>query len=199
MTSSTSAGASMADELITYNEAARILGIKYGSVRQLVERRNLHSFPHPQDRRRRLLSRREVEARARGDSVLMADVLPLRVEVPSALRKEALLGQLFTKPTNELVDEPWKAIIVLALLLSVLSGHETSESNQDEQASEGNQDERAGLLAVIAAVGLAIVAALYAQQRISDGQRRRLELLARDAEVDPEPFIDELRLYLRAS
>src|SRR5262249_60479984 len=63
--------------LLTYDDAARLLGIQRASVKQLVARGRLHSLPAPEDRRRRLLTRTEVEAYARehagkwsyGDSV----------------------------------------------------------------------------------------------------------------------------------
>src|SRR5215472_2671086 len=51
--------------LLTYDEAADLLGIQRTSVKQLVTRGRLHSIPAPEDRRRRLLTRAEVDAYAR--------------------------------------------------------------------------------------------------------------------------------------
>jgi|GEM_PF-3850515 len=53
------------DELLSYDEAARLLGIQRDSVKQLVSRGHLHSVPAPEDRRRRRVLRSEVIAYAR--------------------------------------------------------------------------------------------------------------------------------------
>jgi len=48
------------DELLSYDEAARMLGIQRDSVKQLVSRGHLRSVPAPEDRRRRRVLRSEV-------------------------------------------------------------------------------------------------------------------------------------------
>lgn len=177
--------ASAPDELIDYEAAAAILGIKRKAVSQLVSRGHLHKVPNAVDRRYGRLSRREVEARARfAAEHPTGNHRPQHVEPPPALPPLPSLANLLDVPPERVIVGEAGGMVLLALAL--LATGDTASPVL-----------RGLMLGGIAALGVAIIAELYAQGRISDAERRRLELLARAAEADPEPLLAELGPRLR--
>lgn len=163
--------------LMSYEEAAQLLGIKRESVKQLVSRGHLHSVPAPEDRRRRLLLRSEVEAYARAHagkwSYSDTAARPETVAAPAA--RPVLSPQLLIAGAASLA--------AIVLLIAAFR-------------TEVDPSVRAALVAAVIALGLVLLVEWERQGRINAAQRRRLEQLAKQAEVKPEEFVQELERFL---
>jgi excisionase family DNA binding protein len=170
------------DELLTYDEAASILGIQRDSVKQLVSRGHLHSVPAPEDRRRRRVLRTEVvnyaldhagkwsyaESTARRPA---RSDLNAQADVPLALAEAGVAG----------------AAAALGLIAALRKG----------------SDATVQLLIIGALVAIALLLFLEWQRqgKLDAAQRKRLEKLAKRAEggESSEEFVEEFeRLLLTA-
>lgn len=165
--------------LISYQEAAALLGRQEQTIRSLVYRGHLHAIPNPRDRRYRLLSRKEVEDYA---------VKYIRNAIPAPLY--ALAPSASPNRTIELSPQMLGAIgggvVLVAVLIFLVK-------DVDDPAM------RAILVGAIVGIALLALREWQEQGRISQEQRRRLEQLAQTAGADPDPFVSELEQVLAAS
>jgi excisionase family DNA binding protein len=170
------------DALLSYDEAARLLGIQRESVRQLVMRGHLHSVPAPEDRRRRRLSRAEVEAyaQAHAGKWSYAESAIAKTVSPAPLAQPV--------PSPELLVAGAASVTAIALLVAALR-------------KEADTTTRMLLIGAVAALALVLIVERYRQGRLDDAERRRLERLAKQAEagVETEAFIAELEQLLPAA
>jgi excisionase family DNA binding protein len=162
--------------LLTYDEAAELLGIQRTSVKQLVTRGRLHSLPAPEDRRRRLLARAEVEAYARehaGKWSYGDDAYP-----PSGVR---------SVPTPPLSQD-----LVLAGSAGVAAAGLLIKAFRIEP------DIALKVLILGAVVGLALVLLMEwkRQGKVNAAQQHHMEQLAKRAEVMPDTFLEEFEHLL---
>jgi excisionase family DNA binding protein len=166
--------------LLTYDEAARLLGIQRTSVKQLVTRGRLHSLPAPEDRRRRLLARGEVEAYARehaGKWSYEESVRPLAgasAPLPNpALSPDMLLAGSSGVATAVLLIKAFRIEPDVALKVLILG----------------------------AVVGLALVLLMEwkRQGKMNAAQQHRMERLAKQAEVKPDTFLEEFEQLLTSA
>lgn len=166
--------------LLSYEEAAQVLGIKRDSVKQLVMRGHLHSVPAPEDRRRRRLRRSEVEAyaRAHAGKWSYADTAALSSDQRTDEPPPAL--------SRELVIAGAASVGVIALLIGAFR-------------AESDPTARAAIIVAVIALGLLLLVEWDRQGKIDAAERRRLERLAKQAETQPERFLDELERLLPAS
>ena len=163
--------------LLTYDEAADLLGIQRASVKQLVARGRLHSIPAPEDRRRRLLTRAEVEAYARehagkwsytdGSRTLAAASAP--TQLPQ-LSSELLLAGTAGAVSAELFIKAFRVESDAALQLLIIGA--------------------------LIAIALVLVREWLRQGRLNAAQARRLEKLAQQAETNPDTFLQEFERLL---
>jgi excisionase family DNA binding protein len=162
------------DGLLSYDEAARILGIKRDSVKQLVVRGHLHSVPAPEDRRRRRLSRAEVEAyaQAHAGKWSYAEARPGTMPLASPAPQPAL--------TPELVVAGAASVGAIALLADAF--HKEPESTT-----------RMLLIGAVVALALFLIVEWCRQGKLDEAERRHLERLAKQAEagVETETFLHE--------
>jgi excisionase family DNA binding protein len=161
------------DELISYDAAAEILGIKRTSVKQLVVRGHLRSVPAPDDRRRRRLVRSDVlayqQAHAGKWSYSERDVGNSQLQHP-------------TKTVGSLSAETALAGAAsgVALLLLV-----------DAFRKEPDTVLRAAALAAIVGLALLLILEWQRQGRVEPAEKRWFERLAKRATVEgeTEPFL----------
>jgi excisionase family DNA binding protein len=163
--------------LMTYDEAAERLGIQRVSVKQLVTRGRLHSIPAPEDRRRRLLQRAEVEAYAHEQAGKWSYAA---AEHPQAVQSTPL-----PPLSPELVLAGSTGVATAALLI---------------KAFRVESDVALKLLILGAVIALALILLREWSQRgkVNAAQQRRLEKLAKQAETKPEVFLQEFEQVLIA-
>jgi excisionase family DNA binding protein len=161
--------------LLTYDQAAELLGIQRTSVKQLVTRGRLHSLPAPDDGRRRLLARAEVEAYAREhvgkwSYPETAALLPSAVPAPAPVSAELV--------TAGLVSAGAAGALIAAL--------------------RAESDAALKLLLIGALVGLALWLILEwrRQGKLTAAESRHLETLAKQAERKPDVFLEEFQQML---
>lgn len=170
------------DELITYDEAAELIGIKRTSTLQLAKRGHLHPVEDPADRRRRLVSRREVETYAATRSLPFA---PHRAQV----RREGtppIMPSPSAESSKETLTMDMQTIAALGAAIALVGIFLLAFK------SAGSVTDRVLIIGTLAALALFICGKLYEQGRLGEKERRQLEHLARTAEADPEPFVTEL-------
>jgi excisionase family DNA binding protein len=166
--------------LMTYDEAADLLGIQRTSVKQLVTRGRLHSVPAPEDRRRRLLLRAEVEAYAREHagkwsyaedrhpqqmSSALAQLPPLSPELVLAGNAGAATAGLLIKAFRIESDTALKLLILGAVI----------------------------------ALAFVLLREWMRQGKVDASQQRRLEKLAKQAETKTDVFLQEFEQLLTAA
>jgi excisionase family DNA binding protein len=166
--------------LLTYDEAANLLGIQRASVKQLVTRGRLHSIPAPEDRRRRLLTRPEVEAYAREHAGKWSYEESLR----------PLAGASTPMPDPALSPD-----LVLAGSAGVATAGLLIKAFRIES------DVVLKVLILGAVVGLALMLLMeWARQgKVNAAQQRRMEQLAKQAEVMPDTFLEEFEQLLTSA
>jgi excisionase family DNA binding protein len=164
--------------LVTYDEAARLLGIQRASVKQLVARGRLHSIPAPEDRRRRLLTRAEVEAYARNHAgkwsytqeAAPPQPAPEAPVQPPPLSKEFVVAGAASVGTAALLIEAFRR--------------------------EPELTARLVLIGAVAAIALLLFLEWRRQGKLSAAQAHRLETLAKQADTKPERFLSEFEQWL---
>jgi len=167
------------DELLGYDEAARLLGIQRDSVKQLVSRGHLHSVPAPEDRRRRRVLRSEVAAYAREHAgkwsynasaahVMNGAEREGKSSAPLALGEAGLAG----------------AAAAAALIAALRQGFDATT--------------KLLIIGALVALALLLFVEWQRQGKLDAAQRRRLEKLAKSAEggESSDAFIDELERML---
>lgn len=163
--------------MMTYDEAADLLGIQRASVKQLVTRGRLRSIPAPEDRRRRLLARADVEAYARehaGKWSYEADTAPrpvtrAPVQPPQVSKEFAVAGAA--------------SIGTAALLIEAFR-------------REPELTARLIIIGAVVAIALLLFLEWQRQGKLNAAQARRLENLAKQAESKPEQFLQEFEQLL---
>jgi excisionase family DNA binding protein len=163
--------------MMTYDEAAELLGIQRASVKQLVTRGRLHSIPAPEDRRRRLLARTEVEeyAREHAGKWSYEGAATSRSRLPKPAAAQPL--------SSEYVVAGAASVGAAALLI---------------EAFRREPEVTARLVLIGAVVALAFLLFLEWQRqgKLNAAQARRLETLAKQAETKPDQFLEEFERLL---
>jgi excisionase family DNA binding protein len=170
-------GAIPRSSLLTYDEAAALLGIQRASAKQLVARGRLHSIAAPEDRRRRLLVRAEVEAYARdhaGKWSYEEGALPLSV-VSAAPQLPPLSQELVLAGTAGVVSAE----------LFIKAFH-----------IESDMALKLLILGVVIAIALVLLREWLRQGKLNAAQARHLEKLAQQAETNPDAFLQEFERLL---
>jgi excisionase family DNA binding protein len=162
-------------DLLTYEEAAQMLGIQIVSVKQLVVRGHLHSIAAPEDRRRRRLIRSEVEAYR---------------------RSHAGKWNYPWEPWNhEKASVDWSPIPELPSPNLVAAGVVSAGAAIPLITAFKNEKDIAIRLLILGAlIGLAYLLFQQWQQqgKLDDAQKRRMDKLAKTAEAAPDEFVAEL-------
>jgi excisionase family DNA binding protein len=162
--------------LMTYDEAADRLGIHRTSVKQLVTRGRLHSMQAPEDRRRRLLMRAEVEDYARehaGKWSYEEDIRSKAVQQPPQLSKEFVVAGA-------------ASVGVAALLMDAL---------RKEPEGIG----RLVLIGALVALAAVLILELRRQGKLNEAKARHLEQLTQQAETNPDLFLKAFDQLLTAA
>jgi excisionase family DNA binding protein len=162
---------------MTYEEAADLLGIQRTSVKQLVTRGRLRSVPAPEDRRRRLLVRAEVETYARdhaGKWSYVEDTSPRPVASvpaqPPGVSKEIVVAGAASVGAATLLIEAFRR--------------------------EPELTARLVIIGAVAAIALVLFLEWQRQGRLNAAQAHRLEHLAKQADTKPEQFLKEFEQLL---
>jgi excisionase family DNA binding protein len=167
-------------ELLTYIEAANLLGVKYESLGILIARDKLHSVKMPGERRR-YFRRTEVEhyAQTRRRARTLVLVVP------------RLPHLVVEKPPTPPTDEPSGADRRFSQALETFADIATN-------AAEGA--ELSALTMGIITAGLLYAGYLYAQGRLSPSEKEELERLAEQAQAAQQPylFVEELQRRIAA-
>lgn len=168
--------------LISYAEAGRLLGKGEQAMRSIVHRSQFSTYPDPHDKRRRLLSRSEVERYA-VRTLLAAQPAP----VAPAPTLPTLPGfSIGPDLSPQLLGAVAGGIALVGVLLLLFRYADDAKT-------------RALIVGAIAGVALFVAAEWQEEGRISAQERARIEELARRAEADPEPFVSEVEQVLAAS
>jgi hypothetical protein len=161
--------------LISYDVAASWLGVQRTTVKQLVQRGHLHSVAAPEDRRRRMLIMSEVEAYARSHAGKWAYPLSVSGSYPTR-------GNVPAPPPGVPPNLVKAGVVSAGAAIPLIA------------AFRVESDTAIRLLIIGALVGLALLLFLEWQRqgKLNEAQKRRLEMLAKQAEVTPEAFVNEL-------
>jgi excisionase family DNA binding protein len=166
--------------LLTYDQAAELLGIQRTSVKQLVTRGRLHSLPAPEDRRRRLLVRAEVEAYAREHAGKWS------YEDDEGAHPAATAPAPAPEVSKELVLAGAASVGAAGLLIKAWS-------------EEPELTAKVLIIGAIVAIALLLILEWRRQGKLNEAQARHLETLAKQAESRPEQFIREFEPLLTAT
>jgi excisionase family DNA binding protein len=163
--------------MMTYDEAADVLGIQRASVKQLVTRGRLHSVPAPEDRRRRLLARAEVETYAR--------------EHAGKWSYEGGATSWSRPPTAVAVPPPSSEFAVAGAASGVAAALLIEAFRREPEVTA-----RLLIIGALAALALLLFLEWRRQGKLNAAQARRLETLAKQAETKPDQFLEEFERLL---
>jgi excisionase family DNA binding protein len=166
--------------LLTYDQAAELLGIQRASVKQLVTRGRLRSLPAPEDRRRRLLTRVEVEEYAREHAGKWS------YEDAKGTHPAATAPTPAPELSKELILAGAASVGAAGLLIKAWS-------------EEPELTAKVLIIGAIVAIALLLILEWRRQGKLNEAQARRLQNLAKQAESRPEQFIKEFEPLLTAT
>jgi excisionase family DNA binding protein len=166
--------------LMTYDDAADLLGIQRASVKQLVTRGRLRSIPAPEDRRRRLLMRAEVETYAREHAGKWS------YSEDSHSQQWGSASAQLPSLSPELVLAGNAGVAAAGLLIKAFR-------------IESDTALKLLILGAVIALAFVLLREWMQQGKVDTSQQRRLEKLAKQAETKPDVFLQEFEQLLTAA